>query len=133
MSQENVERWREGLDAFNRRDRAAWLAACDPKVEWSPPAEWPESATVQGAAAVWDFMIEVNEPWKDGAYEEVELIDAGNDRIAIRMSRPVRGTTSGIDAEFEYWCIATFRDGRVLRLDWFSDRADALEAAGLRD
>ncbi len=133
MSQDNVERWRRGLDAFNRGDRAAWLALCDPKVEWSPPLEWPEPATVRGREAVWDFMIEVNEPWEQGAYEEIELIEAGADRIAARLGRPVRGATSGIDAKFEYWCVATFRDETICRLDWFSDRADALKAAGLSE
>jgi hypothetical protein len=29
MSSENVESLRQGLEAFNRRDRAAWLALCD--------------------------------------------------------------------------------------------------------
>ncbi len=33
MSRENVESLRQGLDAFNRGDRAAWLAVCDPQCE----------------------------------------------------------------------------------------------------
>jgi ketosteroid isomerase-like protein len=33
MSQENVETLRQGLDAFFRRDRQAWLALCDPDFE----------------------------------------------------------------------------------------------------
>jgi ketosteroid isomerase-like protein len=41
MSQENVEAMRRGLDAFTRRDKAAWIAICDPDVENIPPRDWP--------------------------------------------------------------------------------------------
>jgi len=34
---------------------------------------------------------------------------------------------------FSYWVVATFRDGRAIRVEWFADRAQALEAAGLRE
>lgn len=36
MSQENVEIFREALDAFNRRDKAAWVGLCDPEYENVP-------------------------------------------------------------------------------------------------
>jgi hypothetical protein len=32
MSQENIERYRQGIDAFNRRDLDAFLALADPRV-----------------------------------------------------------------------------------------------------
>jgi hypothetical protein len=39
MSEENVEIVRRGTDAFNRRDKAAFIALCDPQVENVPPKE----------------------------------------------------------------------------------------------
>jgi ketosteroid isomerase-like protein len=60
MSEESAESVRRAVDAFNRRDRATWLALCDPDIEWRPPAEWPESAPIRGAEAVWDFMIQLD-------------------------------------------------------------------------
>jgi hypothetical protein len=80
MSHENVERLRQGLDAFNRRD----LAMCDPTLENVPPRDWPESDTTRGREA-------------------------------------------------SYWQVATFRNGKILRMEWFADRAEALEAVGLRE
>jgi hypothetical protein len=32
-----------------------------------------------------------------------------------------------------YWLVATFREGKILREEGFEDRADALKAAGLRE
>jgi hypothetical protein len=45
---------------------------------------------------VWDFMLELDEPWEEGDYEEIELIDAG-DKIAVHVGRQVHGRASGVD------------------------------------
>jgi len=34
---------------------------------------------------------------------------------------------------WSYWVAFTFRDGKVLSSEWFSDRREALEAAGLAE
>ena len=41
MSRENVETFEKALDAFNRRDRTAWLAFYDPEFENVPPRSGP--------------------------------------------------------------------------------------------
>ena len=79
MSQENVEALRQGLEAVNRRDKAAWLAACDPDLENIPPSDWPESEPIRGSGLVYDFYVEAQDAWGDESspYTHVELIDAG--------------------------------------------------------
>jgi len=133
MSQENVEIGRLLADATNRREKAAFLALCDPEIEWVPPAEWPETATIRGPEAVWDFMVQLDEPWEEGPYELLEVVDGGSDKVAWHLRRQVRGKTSGVDAAFDYWTVTTFRDGKVVRFEWFQDRGQALEAGGLRE
>jgi hypothetical protein len=39
MSQENVERFKRGIEAYNRRDVEALLQELDPEVEWYPALE----------------------------------------------------------------------------------------------
>jgi ketosteroid isomerase-like protein len=133
MSQENVEVVRRFLDAFVRRDREAFLALLDPEFEGLPPSEWPESAPVRGREAAWDFGLELEEPWQVGGYEITELIEAGSDRTVMGSTRDVRGKTSGVEVKQEIWGVFTFRSGRIVRIEWFSDRSEALEAAGLRE
>src|SRR6266487_586337 len=66
MSQENVELVRQGLDAVNRRDRAAWLALCDPELENIPPQDWPESDPIRGGEPVFDFLaVEAQDAWEE--------------------------------------------------------------------
>ena len=124
---------RKALDAFNRRDRAAWSALCDPEFENVPPRDWPESDPIHGYEAVWDFFVDAQDAWEEGPYGFVELIAAGNDKVVANVRREVRGKSSGASVAWSYWQVVTFRNGKLLRMEWFANRAEALEAAGLSE
>jgi len=129
MSQENIELARKALDAFHRRDKAAFVALCDPDYVWVPPADWPETAPIHGPEAAWAFIVALDEPWEPGEYEITELIDFENDKVVMHVRRHVRGAASGLEADFDYWLVGTLRDGKAVRSEWFAERAEALEAA----
>ena len=86
-----------------------------------------------GPEAVWAFLVENTGTWEKSPFEYVDVIDAGNDMLAADMRGEVRGTASGADVHWSYWQVAGFRDGKLVRLAWFSDRAEALEAVGLAE
>ncbi len=129
MSKENVDRMRQSQAAFERGDKDAWRAFVHRDVEVVPIGDWPEGH-INGRDAVWDFFVTVDEQWEPGAYEFDEVSDGG-DRIAARMRRELRGKSSGVEVEYDYWVVFTFHDGLVARAEWFEDRQEALEAAGL--
>ena len=133
MSQENVESMRQVVDAFNRRDKAVWLATVDPGAEMFPASGWPENAPIHGAEAIWDFTVETIGAWEEGSSELGEIIESGPDTVVANIWRETRGKTSGAVVAFSYWLVATFRDGKTIRAEWCADRAKALEAAGLRE
>lgn len=130
MSQENVDAARALVDAVNRRDQATYVALCDPEIEWTPSPEWPEAGTVRGREAVWEFFLQLDEPWEDGNYEVVEIVDFGDDKVAGRLRRSLRGRASALNVEFDYWGAMRFRDGKALRCGLFRTRREALEAIG---
>jgi ketosteroid isomerase-like protein len=131
MSQENVRRMIEALDAFARRDQARWSRFCDPEVEAVPVGDWPERE-IRGIESVWDFLVATDEPWEPGAYEVVE-VHSGRDTVAARMWRKLRGKSSGAEVDYDYWAVLSFRDEVIIRVEWFNHRRDALEAAGLSE
>jgi ketosteroid isomerase-like protein len=133
MSEDNVETLRTGLDAFNRRDKAAWIANCDPEIENVPPREWPESAPLQGPEAIWEFFVEAQGAWEEGAYEWGEVIEVSSDKLVANQRRQLRGKSSGAGVDWSFWVVTTFRNGTLLRFEWFTDRAEALEASGLSE
>ena len=133
MSEENVAIFRQAFDAYNRGDKAAWVGLCDPEYENVPPDEWPEAALIRGPEAVWDFFVSNMEPWEESSIELGELIDAGGDKVVAEQRTEVRGRLSGARATWRYWVVATYRNRKAVRSEWFSERAEALEAAGLSE
>jgi ketosteroid isomerase-like protein len=134
MSQENVEAVRKQIEAFDRRDRDDWLATRDDQdCEVNPSAMWPEADAVRGREAAWEFYVTVAEAFEQLPVWDTELADAGADKVLVHWRSNVRGRASGADVELEYWIVITFREGRIVRDQWFADRAQALEAAGLQE
>jgi ketosteroid isomerase-like protein len=50
----------------------------------------------------------------------------------VRRHEYFTGAEAGQTVEVDYW-IVTLREGRIFRDEWFTDRGEAREAAGLRD
>jgi ketosteroid isomerase-like protein len=131
MSEENVELARQAEEALLRRDRDAWFAIHDEDFEIVPIRDWPEGG-VRGREAGWDFHMRILDSF-EWVPVEVERVDAGADKVLVHLRYDARGAGSGAEVELDQWYVATVRDGKFFRLQWFTDRADALEAAGLSD
>jgi ketosteroid isomerase-like protein len=132
MSEENVEATRRSLDAFNSGDRTAWLASADEDFEIIPIGDWPDARVIRGAEAGWSFYRDIAQTLDFGR-TYVESVDAGGDKVLGHQRHEGRGQRSGANVEVDYWIVTTWRDGKALRDEWFTDRADALEAAGLSE
>jgi ketosteroid isomerase-like protein len=133
MLRENAEIVRQGNDAISRRDKVAWLATTDPDAVMVPARQWPEEGPIRGAEAIWDFYVQVAAAWEERPYELGDFVEAGGDALIVNVRREARGKTSGATVEFNYWAVMAFRRGRTARIEWFADRAEALEAAGLSE
>ena len=134
MSQENVEVVREGWDAWIRGDMPGLFHHLDPNIVWDTSHfhDWPES-TYHGIEGVERFLSEWRDVW-DGLQVDVEDIRAAPDgRVVSLILQRGKGRSSGLAMEMESAQVATLRGGKVTRLDNYEDRAEALEAAGLRE
>lgn len=130
MSAENVEIVRRVYAA--RGDPEAVLAYYDPDVEFD--ASRFAFGRLVGGAGVYrgheglrQFFREYYSAWSqiEDAYEE--LIDAGESVVTVVRARG-RGRRSGVEVETSSAAVWTIRDGKVVRVEWFSDRDEALEA-----
>ena len=133
MSQENVETVRRSFEAVMRRDKAAFLAMCDPEVETVPLRDFPESAPTRGVEAVWDLFVELQGSWHEGALKPVELIEAGGDKVVAHAYGEMQGEASGATVAASVWSVVTFGNRKMLRIDWFAERDEALKAVGLEE
>ena len=87
---------------------------------------------IRGREAAWDFYLSVAEALGMDS-DDAEIIDAGGDKVVAHRSARARGQTSGANVVFGYSCVTTFTEGKIVREQWFADRAEAFEAAGLSE
>jgi ketosteroid isomerase-like protein len=62
---------------------------------------------------------------------EIEDIVEAGDRVLVTLHQRARGRGSAVEVEIDTSNVYTFRDGKVFRIELFTDREPALEAAGL--
>jgi ketosteroid isomerase-like protein len=110
---------------------AVTLEILDPDVEldFAGVANWPDEQTFRGHQGWFEMWRAWLTPWGDFAYEVREIDGVGED-VYVEVGQ--RGVIPGSDAPIEatIFNIWTLRDGRVVRLRFFSDREEARAALG---
>ena len=132
MSQENVEMSLLVVDAWNRGDREAWVALWDEEAEFYPLRAQLEGESYHGHGGLERFLGEMAEDWEDVRFEIDQARDAGEQVVGIGRFR-ARGRASGVDIDVPLGVLARVRQGKIVYARLFSEPADALEAAGLRE
>jgi ketosteroid isomerase-like protein len=136
MSQESVELVRRIFEAFSRGDFEAGIGLADtpPEFEFVPSgALIPDLARVQRGPEAFRRVVETFVAEFDEARVELhELIDAG-DQVFTSFSLRGRGKQSGVETSWEPLSVWTVQNGRLIRWLGFTDRDEALQAAGLSE
>jgi ketosteroid isomerase-like protein len=133
VSQENVEIVRRVFDAFNRRNIDAFLGALDPDVEWIPIMAALEGRVYRGHEGTRRWIEDLTADWEFFEPRFEEFRDLG-DRVVVFGHWRARGRASGVELENQpgTW-LYEVKDGKVVLMRTFTDRAEALEAVGLRE
>lgn len=132
MGDENVRIVRRVYDSLDDPDASI-------RALWHPDVEFDVSRDVWGALVggghyrgldgVRQWMLDLYSAWERMDLECEELIDAGDDVIAVLRVHGW-GRLSGLEVEYHPAGIWTIRDGQVVRVVWFANRKDALAAVG---
>jgi ketosteroid isomerase-like protein len=132
MSRENVEMIRRVLDQAPDNPTVLW-EVFDDDVRWELGSlDIPDAGgTWRGPAGVREFFRRWAGAFEDWSYEVDEIIDAG-DSVVVHIHQWGRGKGSGVTVDSRFWQVWTIRNGKVVRGTHHSERAEALEAAGLR-
>ena len=133
MSQNNVEIVRQFTEAWEGRDSEAMVELVDPNVEQHGTVGGLEEGRVlRGISEIARDYERVEEMWDEHRIEIERVIDAG-DQVVVLQREYQRGRSSGVELVIDAAVIFTLRDGRIIRLQGYMDRAAALEAAGLSE
>jgi ketosteroid isomerase-like protein len=132
MSEEAVELYRRGIDAFNRRDLDAFLALADPGVIGVSRVLAIEGGSYEGHQGVRDWWEELLGVFPDFMIEILWVRAAGNVTVSALRNR-AHGEGSAAPLQELVWQVSEWRDGRVVRWQMYETEQDALEAAGLSE
>jgi ketosteroid isomerase-like protein len=120
-------------DAFNRRDLEAFLTGFHPDAvyDMTHVAGWPDQQRYHGH----DGLLEMAHEWFatfDFWFELQEVRDLGGNRCLVMAKDRLTGTGSGVELAPVLWTqLATAKSGLCVRVDNYTDRDEALRAAGL--
>ena len=122
---------RAAFEPFARGDFSA-VAELPDEFELVLAPEMPDAGTYRGEEAR-RWIVAWVDSFERLTQELVKLIDAGDDRVLAEFIQ--RGWTAGSDipVELPTWALTTLRDGNFVRNELFTNRDDALEAAGLSE
>ena len=101
----------------------------DPEMSWEPPADAPTAGSYS-ASEVRDEIALWTEPFDEFDWVPIDLIPAGERWVVVGDMSGI-GRTSGVAIQQREYHVWTARDGRIIRMQMFLDRDEALRAAGL--
>jgi ketosteroid isomerase-like protein len=132
MSGENVETVRRHSEAWNRRDLPAWLASfsSDGEVDWSR-SRGPLKGVYRGHGELEVFWDAFWSTFEDVQVEIHGFTEVGSD-VVVPNTGHIRGR-QGIEVVARSTFVFTVENGQIACLRLFQERAEALEAAALRE
>jgi ketosteroid isomerase-like protein len=134
MSEENVEVVRRSCEAFVAGDAETAMAALDPQIEWHATVGGiDEGQIARGHEEVVQAFLDYFEVWERLEMRAEKFIDAGGDDVVVFWHEVAKGRESGVVVETDTGTVQTVRDGKIIRVRSYMDRAEALEAAGLSE
>jgi ketosteroid isomerase-like protein len=129
MSQENVDVMRRVVEAAGRQDYQAVLADLDPEVEIDD-TDIPEST---GTDSFLEWLARWDQVWESWHIEDLEVRASSEDQAIALFTMVAKGKGSGVELTRPDALVASFRDGKAVKLGYYNDQAQALEAVGLRE
>jgi ketosteroid isomerase-like protein len=137
MSEEALATLRRGYEVFNSGDRSAILELArevgTPDMEWGATGAFPGvEGMYRGPEAMQEWMDVIRSAWEEFEVTLAEVLHDGEDVVVVAERLRGRGRGSGVEVEMQIFSTYWFEEGKIRRRAAFTERTDALEAAGLR-
>ena len=142
VERENLRVVREGFARFNAdegglewrlRTLSEMMAIyVQPDAEYETDSRDPDTSIHRGIDAITRHLANWFEAYPDLRTEPVEA-KAKGDKVFVWLRFSGHGAESKVPIEMELAHVITLRDGKWARTVEYADRAEALEAVGLRE
>ncbi|MGI9019468.1 MAG: nuclear transport factor 2 family protein [Solirubrobacterales bacterium] len=133
MSEENVEVMRRWADAYNGRDIEGLLELSDSDIEFRSVFAGIESGgAFRGTTGVYEYFKAIDDAYESFQVLPDEYLDAGAG-VVLPSQAVWTGRGSGASGATPVAVVAWLRKAKVMRVEVFPTRGEALEAAGLSE
>jgi ketosteroid isomerase-like protein len=133
-SEENVEVVQRAVEAFNQGGMGSktTLSFFDPTAVFEEPPEQLGPRVARGREEVSRLFTQFDAAWEEHRTRPDEIRAIDDERVLMLSRDHFRGR-DGIEIEQTSGTIFTLRGGKIVRMQAFWDRENALEAAELRE
>jgi ketosteroid isomerase-like protein len=132
MSQENVEIVRGAVEALQAGDDERVLEHFHEEIEIHEPPAMPGARVRRGHSGYRESRVSLEETFREIAYAPVEFIEAG-ERVLVVVRYQGRARQSDLPVDLLVYWLYALRTDKVIRVDMFFERDEALKAAGLQE
>ena len=126
MSREDIDTIRGGLEALNRRDVEAMLAALHADVELVPVRAVLDGSVYRGHEGLRQWLADMGEDWDEFRIDSHEVRALEDGRILVLGRFHARGRTSGVTLDQPAAWVCEMAAGKVARMRFFPDADAAL-------
>ena len=132
MSQENVELVRQGFARWNRGDYEFFFDFTAPDVELLSRFGSLTGEPYRGHRGVREWLADIQQSFERFELWLDDVRDLGDDVLALGGIE-LRARGSGLDLKEPMGWVFEFREGRLARMRFYAQPAQALEAVGLSE
>ena len=125
-----VELARSAVERWNADDLDAVYADWHPELTVRPDPNFPDAGELVGAPAARRFFEDQRRFMGAGRLQILEEHDLG-ERCLVRIRQNVDAPASGVHSSYDWGLLMTARAGKVIRIEFFIGREQALRAAGV--
>jgi ketosteroid isomerase-like protein len=130
MTQENVELVRRSFEDWNRGGREIREDEVDSGLELHSKML---GRVLRGREGLQSWFLEIDQQFEEWRLEIAEIREISRDRLLVLGQIHLRGSGSKVEFDQPMAWLVNFRAGKVTRMEMFTDRLEALEAAGLSE
>ena len=118
---------KNAYEAFTKGDLETLKEGFAEDAEWLTSDELPLGGVTRGRDAIMANFAQTPNYWSNFVVEPSEFIEAG-DTVIVRGTQRATGKGGSFEAPFLH--LMEYRDGKVVRGEFYGDSAKALKALG---
>ena len=126
-----MELVREGYEAMERHDIDRLVELAHPEIEWINPAYAIETGTHHGHAGYRKALASTIDAFEELRFDVEQVTELDEGRFVVTGHWVARGKGSGVEVRQPFGDVHTYRDGKLVRYQWFNNHAEALAVAGV--